>query len=738
MPEGEAMIKKAGCFFCHNHCGLLVHVENGKVVKVRGNPEHPITKGYVCARALRAPEWLYHRDQLTHPLKRSGARGEGRWERVSWDQALDEIAEKLAQAKEAVGPETLLVAEGTYRSDHIWARSRFLSLFGNPQNVICPGMICAMNCLSVDMAILGSMNFRSDLANSKCVVLWGINPAETRLTRWAILADRVRKKEVRVIVIDPRVTRSSEAAEMRLPLRPGTDGALALGWLNVIIGEGLYSKDFVQRWTYGFDRLSERVKEYTPQRVSEITGLSSQQIIESARLYATTKPACIERGVVSDQIGFNSGRVEQARVILRAITDNMDVPGGNPVSSPSYEKNGKRFVCDSLLEMADHLAVEQRQEQIGANRYKLMSWPAWEILAPHYERVYRVPQPIIHRLLVSTPLAMRQIIDEQPYPIKALITWASNPMAWAPNTRFVQQAMTHPNLQLSVVLEYWMTPTAQLADYVLPSASWLERPLCSTFEDSSRVVWGGERAVPPLGERREDYQFWRELGIRLGQEEYWPWKTLEEVHKYRISDLGISYAEFIDRGCLLPQKEYRRYEKTGFATPTGKVELYSTVLERLGYDPLPFYEEPPESPFRTPDLFRVYPIVLSAGSKFMPMFHSEHRQYGIGHREKHPDPLVHLHPETAQRMGITHGDWVYIETQRGRIKQKANLTEHVSPGHADAEASWWFPEKPGELPVLFGALESNTNVLTIDDPDLCDPLAGSWCNRALLCKIYSV
>ena len=738
MVNDNVLTKKAGCFFCHNHCGLLVSIKEGKVVKVRGNPEHPISKGYVCERALKAPQWLYHSDQLRYPLKRTGYRGEGKWKRVSWDEALDDIARKLGDLKEGYGPECLIISEGTYRSDHIWARARFLNLFGNPQNVIDPGMICAMNCLSVDMAIMGSMNFRSDLNNCKCVVLWGINPVETRLTRWAMLRKRIKDKDVKVIAVDPRVTESARDADIKLQIRPGTDCALALGWMNVIVEENLYGKNFVDNWTHGFDRLCERIKEYPPQRVAEITGLSPKEIIDSARLYATTKPAAIERGVATDQLGLNSGRVEQARVILRAITDNMDVAGGNPVSSPSYEKNGKTFVCDSLLELSTHLPTDQKQKQIGADRYKVMSWPAWEILAPHYERVYNVPEPIIHRLLVSTPLAMRQVINEKPYPIKALITWASNPIAWAPNTELVQKALTHPNLELSVVLEYWMTPTAQLADYVLPSASWLERPLCSTFEDSSRVVWGGERSVPPLGERREDYQFWRGIGIRLGQEQYWPWKDLEEVDRYRLADLGISYGEFIDRGCLLPDKQYRRYEKTGFATPTGKVELYSTVLERLGYDPLPSYEEPPESPFRTPEVFREYPIILSAGSKFMPMFHSEHRQYGIGHREKHPDPLVHLHADTAQKLGISDGQWVYIETQRGRIKQKVNVTDEVAPGCADAEASWWFPERPGEMPTLFGARESNTNVLTIDDPDLCDPLIGSWCNRALLCKIYPV
>jgi anaerobic selenocysteine-containing dehydrogenase len=729
-------IKKAACHFCHNNCGLLVHVEEGKVVRVTGNKAHPISRGYICARGTKSPKWLYHPDQLKHPLKRAGDRGEGKWERISWDQALDEIASKLAQLKTNFGAETLTVTEGTYRSDHFWARTRFLNLFGNPQNVTCPGIICSMNCYTINLALLGSVNIISDLMNTKCAVLWGGNHVETFLTRWKILKERIRNKDIKIIVVDPIVTKTASHADMCLQLRPGTDAALALGWINVIIGEGLYDKAFVEKWTHGFDKLSERVNEYSPERVSEITGLTKEEIVESARLYATSKPACIDRGVATDQIGLNSTRVEQARVILKAITGNMDVPGGNPLTGPAFEMNGGSFVCDSEMELAEECPPEQRKKQIGADRYKLMTFPGWEIIDEHFKEHYGMSHPQHHPLLVSMPLTIRGIINEDPYPIKAMICWASNPMLWAANTKLVHEALTHPNLELHVVLEYWMTPTAQLADYVLPSASWLERPLCSTFEDWSNLVWAGERAVAPLGERREDYFFWRELGLRLGQEGFWPWENLEEAGKYRIAPLKISYEEFIDRGGLLPEPAYLKYEKTGFATPTGKVELYSTIFEKLGYDPLPYYEEPPESPARTPELLKEYSLLLTTGNKFMPMFHSEHRQLGIGHREKHPDPLVHIHPETAQSLGISHGDWVYIETVRGKIQQKANVTENIRPDVVSSEASWWFPEKQAEAPSLFGAFESNANILTIDNPDLCDPLVGNWCNRGLLCKVY--
>ena len=224
----------------------------------------------------------------------------------------------------------------------------------------------------------------------------------------------------------------------------------------------------------------------------------------------------------------------------------------------------------------------------------------------------------LHYLQAPTPIAIQQIITGQPYPIKALITWGSNPMLWAPH-RAPFEALTHPNLELHVVLEYWLTPTAQLADYVLPAASWLERPLCTTTEGWLPIAIGGERAIEPIGDRHDDYQFWRGLGIRLGQAEYWPWENVEEVIKYRLSHLQMSYEEFVNRGLLYnPGKHYTKYEKAGFATPTGKIELYSTVFEKLGYDPLPYYEEPPESPVRTPEVYEEYPLILNTGGRLCP------------------------------------------------------------------------------------------------------------------------
>jgi anaerobic selenocysteine-containing dehydrogenase len=464
-------------------------------------------------------------------------------------------------------------------------------------------------------------------------------------------------------------------------------------------------------------------------------------------MYATNKPAVFSPGVAADQIGLNSIRVEQARVCLRAITGNLGVEGGETIIGPGPLIDGKMGVRDSMLQLAEKLPPEQRKKQLGSDRFKLMGWPGYEIMSGFFEETYGVPFPMsAHNFLCPQPLVWRAILNGEPYPVKAMITWTSNIFMNAADTKTVYRALKSPNLDLHVVLEHVMTPTALLADYVLPIASKLEKPVCHTHEDFDPTFACGERAVEPLGERRPDYDFWRGLAIRLGFGEYFPWETEEDLADYRLSPLGLTFKEVATRRYVVESETPWTYEtinprtgrKTGFATPSGKVELYSNVLKELGYDPLPFYEEPPESPVRTPEVALEYPFILITGGRFRPMFHSENRQIGIGMREQYPDPLMDIHPDTARLLGIEEGDWAYVESPRGVIKQKANLTTGIDPRVINVQGHWWFPEEPAQEPWLHGGWSANANVLTISDPETFDPVTGGWPLRALLCKVYKV
>ena len=730
-------IKKSACSFCFANCGVLVHVKDGKVTRIEGDKASPLSRGHVCERVGYAAKWLYHPEHLNYPQKRVGRRGDGKWQRISWDQALDEIAEKLKGIKAAHGPESLVFAEGTYRGSPFWMRSRFASLFGNPQNVTHPGVSCMLNCNSLAMTTVGGIFAVPPLSHTNCLVLWGQNPADTSSRMWESIKRRMEKGNFKMIVIDPRRTRSAEKADAWLQLRPGTDAALALAWLNIIIKEKLYDKDFVEKWTFGFEKLAERVKDYTPEKAANITGLAVEQIISSARLYATTNPSVIVRGLATDQLGRNGTRVDQCRIALRALTGNLDNDGGNMITTVGPEIKGKKFIRESQLELLDKISDEAKKKQLGSNKYKLMTWPGYNLTSPHFQRVYGEPESSMHRLGIAPTAIWKAILESDPYPVKAMITWGSNPLMWSANTRSTYEAMKSPNLELHVVSEYWMTATAELADYVLPVASWLEKPMCSTYEDFSEIVFSCDSVIPPIAERRDEYSIWKELAIRLGQEAYWPWKDYKEVIEYQVKPMGIKYGELMEMGLLRSDnRPFRKYEITGFPTATGKVELYNTALEKMGYDPLPYYEEPPESPASTPELLDRYPLILNTGGHFMPFFHSEYRHPGIGMRERHPEPLMDIHPETAGKLGIKEGDWAWVETRRGRIRQKARLNDGILPDVVNCEAGWWFPEKPAAEPSVHGVWDSNANVLTANDDEFLDPLTGGWANRALLCRVY--
>lgn len=755
--EKDIETRKVTCWAspgCGHQCGLLVSSKDGKILSIKGNPESPSRGSHCAQRFPHLKKWLEHPDQLKYPLKRRGDRGENKWERISWEQALDEIAGKLGELKKKHGAETLSFIEGTYRSDIYGIRSRFLNLFGSPGNMANAGTTCGCCREILDIMITGANcpplgTFSTNVGSAlQCIVLCGTHMPGSRPMTWAGIKKRLKETpRMKIINIDPRKTEQGEVADIWLQSRPGTDTAMLLGWINIIIEEELYDKEWVEQWTVGFEALKKRAQEYPLERVAEITWVPAEKIREAARLFAQTKPAGIRLGLSADQVGINSIRAEQARLCLMAITGNMRPEYGQGPLGPGPIINGKLAVRDSQLQLEDKCSPEQRKKQLGSDQFKLMAWPGWEIASKYYQETYGIPLAMSgHSFCVPQPLVWRGILDRTPYPITAMITWTSNSLLQAANTKLVYKALKSPNLELHVVLEHFMTPTALLADYVLPAASKLERPMLSSVEDFSSSLWSGGRGVQPLGERKHDYNFFREMAIRLGFGEYFPWKTEEELYNYRLAPLGITFEEAVNNKYLIVSDKPWTYEtinprtgkKTGFATRSGKLELYSSVLEELGYDPLPFYEEPPESPIRTPEVARDYPLILTTGGRWMPQFHSEHRQLGMGLREQHPDPLVEIHPDTAHEYGIAEGDWAYIETRRGVIKMKARLSAGIHPKVVNCEASWWFPEQPAQEPWLHGLWDSNANVLTMDDPDTCDPLTGGWPSRALLCKVYKV
>jgi anaerobic selenocysteine-containing dehydrogenase len=520
------------------------------------------------------------------------------------------------------------------------------------------------------------------------------------------------KQGTKLIVIDPRMTWLASRAEHWLQIRPGTDAALALGMLNVIINEDLYDHEFVQQWTFGLDQLKERVQEYPVERVAEITWVPKEKIIAAAHLFAKSKPAAVQWGVAIDMTK-ESLPASHAIISLWSITGNVDVPGGmifQPLNPAAMEIGGGWGY--------NLLSEEVKAKRIGLQQYPILNFG----------------------FLTSQPdLTVDAMLTGKPYPIKGAWIQGNNALAcMSADPRKMHKALK--NLEFTVVVDLFMTPTAMAAaDVVLPAAAYPEKK-------GLRLAWYHTGAINPAvesGEVKSDMQISYELGKRFNPEG-WPWESMDELWDWMVNaTTQRSFAELNQQGgWFLPKYEYQKYEKNmlrfdgkqGLNTPTGRIELFSKVFEMLGLDPLPYFEEPTESPYSTPDVYREFPLVLTTGARSWAYFHSENRQVPRM-RDLHPDPIVEIHPEAASQLGVREGDWVWIENRQGRCRQRARLTTTIDPRVVNADHGWWYPEKQADEPSLYGLWDSAINQLVPFLPGKSG-FGGNY--KSMLCRIYKV
>jgi anaerobic selenocysteine-containing dehydrogenase len=695
---GYDAVTKSFCRMCHGGCGVLVYAKAGKVAKIAGDPECPINHGTLCSKGLASAKLAYHPDRLTYPVRRVGAKGSGQWERLSWDEALDAIAERILFYRDQFGAESVVLGYGTGR-DNESVIYRFANLLGTP-NVLTAGHFCYGPRISTSIITCGT-NPVVDYENQpKCIMVWGNNLVignsdEYKGESLSVAVD----KGAKLIVVDPRLTRLAARADVWLQLRPGTDGALALGMLHVIIQEALYDKDFVENYVYGWEPFVNRVKEYSLERVEEITWVPKEKIREAARLYATTKPAAIQWGVAIEQ-QVNCADNDRLLMCLMGITGNIDVPGGQALFQSPRIRNVGHFGAHRML------PDSQREKRLGGERFRLGA----------------------NFAIINPKCVWDAIVEERPYPVKMLFLISSNPLVTRANAREVYRALQ--KVPFMAVSDFFLTPTAELADIVLPAATWLEMDYIGDFWKRHGYILP-RRKVIQVGECRSDHEMLNDLAHRVGQGEHW-WDNFEQALDWILEPIGITWQEFKKMDYIRGDLIHEKYRERGFSTPSRKFELYSTFLERLGYDPLPQHREPPESPYSTPTLFKEFPYILITGRRLPGFFHSENRQIPWM-RELHRDPVVEIHPDTAKKEGIKEGDWVYIESPRGRVRQRAKFFSGMDPRVVSAEHGWWFPEKKDPD---HGWEDSNINILTDNSFSNCDPAMGATHVRTLLCKIY--
>ncbi|MBI5603760.1 MAG: molybdopterin-dependent oxidoreductase [Deltaproteobacteria bacterium] len=692
---GEIKKIRTACRNCHGGCGVIATVSDGKVIKVEGDPESPISYGTLCSKGLAVTQMAYHPDRILHPMKKVN----GQWERISWDEALDTVATKFKEVIAAHGPEAIVIGQGTGRDyeSHLY---RFANMLGTP-NVLTAGHMCYVSRVASTLITCGNLPICDYRGEPKLIVMWACNPQWTNPDEYkGVDFWKAYKKGAKLICIDPRKGFVAKRAHLWLQLRPGTDAALAMGFHRVIMEEELFDREFTAQYIHGWEAFRERVmKDYPLERVEEITWVDKDLIRQAARLYATTKPACIHWGVPTEQTN-NCTDFTRTATGLMAATGNLDAPGGNVL----YVNPPTRTVA----EFARHkeLSLEQRAKRLGGEQYKLGARVAF----------------------ITPKVAWESILEGKPYQLKAGLLCGTNPVITRDGAREAYAALQA--LDFLVAIDFFLTPTAELADIFLPAGTWLEQNHVADNWKRHGFVVARQKCVE-IGEAWQDHKIFMELGKRMGQQ--W-WDTVEESLDYLLEPAGVTWEEFKKIGWLQGEMVYHKYKERGFSTPTRKVELWSTTLEKWGFDPLPKYVELPESPVSTPELLERYPYILNAGLRTPTFFHSANRQQPWL-REIRPDPIVEIHPETARKHGIQDGDWVYIESPRGRVKERAKLYDGINPQVVVAEHGWWYPEikDPGH-----GWDISNINILMDNAHRTMDPAMGATNIRNCLCSIARV
>ncbi|MFY9554472.1 MAG: molybdopterin oxidoreductase family protein [Blastocatellia bacterium] len=641
---------------CPDTCAMLIEVEDGRATRVSGDPDHPPTQGFLCTKVARYLERVYNPDRLLYPMRRIGAKGEGRFERISWDEALDAIASSFGEISESRdGPEAILPYSyggtmGVVNSGSM--DRRFFNRLGASRlaRTICSAAGGAALNYTIGAKIGTDMeNFH----RARLIVLWGTNTLTSNIHLWPQIKQAL-SNGARLIGIDPYRNHTLDHCHQLIQVRPGTDAALALAMMNVIIGEGLEDRDYVAAHTVGFDQLRERAAEFSPNRAAQICGVTEDEIVSFAREYATTRPAVI-RVNYGLQRHAGGGMAVRTIACLPALTGSWRDAGGGVLLSSSG------------MFAFDEKALERPELTRGNPRTINMS-------------------RIGEALTQANP------------PVRAIYIFNSNPAAIAPDQSKVLEGFRREDL-FTVVHEQFQTDTADYADILLPATTQLEhRDMVKPYGHYYLVY--NEPAIAPLGEAKPNWQVFSLLARRMGFEEECFNDTDEDIIRQALASdhpplQGITLDQLKEKGWArlnLPET-FVPFADGGFGTPSGKCEFYSEALERKGLDPLPAFIPPRESPDSAPELAAKYPLQLLSppANSFLNTTFSHLPSFLKSERQ----PFVQLNGEDAAKRGIDEGDEVRVWNARGECRLVARITDRVKPGVAVAHSIWWNKLSPG-------------------------------------------
>ena len=726
-------VTKTMCTTCHARCGVVVYSdEDDRIVRIEGNPDNPKSRGTICGAGMSEREIHNNLDgRILYPMKRvdwdpngernQKNRGNSPFERISWDDALDILASECMRIKDEYGPEAIITGQGTGRTTNHW-HCRLNSSLGLEGWSLTPTHVCLMPHILPNAFTLGIYSGASgDIKNSETVVLWGQNPTLERAWAGALYARQA--EGAKLIVIDTRFQDMSKHADVALQPFPGTDAALALAFMHEIIENGWYDQEWIDNWTYGFDELAERVKEWTPEKAAEICRVDAGDIRRAAMMMGTNGPVGMMIGLGPGCMHTNAIQNGRALACLQGLLGWLDKKGGITVP----------VAFDVMLD--DRITLWDPEKQPG--RPDLFTFGGEE--HPLYKVFGRSNDP---------DATFRAIITGKPRPVKAFIAIANDPLLCYENTNQTYEAMTSENLDFICVKDFYFSPTSKLADLLLPSSDWSER--CTYDEElDGTLLHTFDQAVKAPGECKDDWWFFLQWGKRIDPEHWW-WKDEKEMVLWRLKEFygyDLTWEEFQSKPYRMMVETdgtgevlYEKYKlgkirpdgKPGVNTPSGRVEFWSDSLAAFGYDPLPDFTWPYESPQNNPDLAKKYPLTVVTGHRVYSFFHSAWTNIP-SQRKLYPDPFCLIHPSDAKKYGVTDGEWITISSPRGHIISKAQITYECKEGVVFVPRPGWRDEcKELGLPG-YGWNKANGNILVPSNP--AEPGYGATAMRSSLCKI---
>ncbi|MFC1639393.1 aminotransferase class V-fold PLP-dependent enzyme [Gemmatimonadota bacterium] len=707
-------LKSGICGICPAGCWVKVGVEGGNLVAIEADEGHPL--GMICKRGRHAPEIVHSPDRLQYPMRRVGPKGTYEFERVSWDQAYEDIVAGLEKIRDKLGPEAVSIYTGRgafelslcdiYQPKEaaVSSASSILFLFGSP-NTMGVGALCYVSFAMIAPHVtMGRMlvNMFTDIENADLLLVWGANPATDSPPLDMYRLEAAQRRGAEVVVIDPRRTETAMRTNAEwIPIRPGTDCALALGLIHVMVEEELYDEDFATEWTVGFDDLCSYVQHFRPDVVEATTGVPAETVERLARRIAASGGAA---PIMYTGLEYSNSGIQAIRAVLTlfALAGKLDVPGGIGLATANshFPINRSAILSNPNLDRA-----------VARDRFPLYSQ-------------YRGES---HALgLVDA------VLEDKPYPIRGLLVHGASILTSWPQTQVWRDTLS--KLDLLVCIDRKLTADAAYADYVLPATTGFEITSYMTYGPIFRVR---EKMIEPVGEARNDYLIMADLARRLGYGHLYP-QTEEEVLRHVLDGSGFTLEEVREAGGVVKipntMMEYKKWEKgglrpdgkPGFDTPSGKFEIASTVLEDEGYEPLPKYTEPTEGPLASPDLARSFPLVFNSGARRQSFFRSQHHDV-TGLSKDHPEPLVEINPVDAESRGVQSGDLVEVQTPRGAVRFRANVTKDIVQGAIECDMGGGGTLGPKAWQ------ESNVNELT--DITNLDEISGFPVYKCLLAEV---